>query len=131
MQNVKEKLDALKAEYLATTDRARRNEINDAIARLASENPEEAGQAFSDQLSESVSRLRTERIRDRLGDVADAINWSYIARTYFHKSRGWLYQRLNGNIHNGKVARFTAAEAAILDDALSDLAKRLSSVSIK
>ena len=63
--------------------------------------------------------------------MADALNWSFIARTYFHKSRAWLYQRLNGNRHNGKEARFTASEAAILDDALRDIAEKLLQVAKK
>ena len=118
-------MDALKAEYLETSSRARRDEINAEIAKLANENPEEAGGAFAAQLDESVAELRTTRIRDRLDFVFDAINWAYIARTYFHKSRGWLYQRINGNLNNGAVVRFTAAESAILEDALLDVAKKI------
>ena len=123
-------MDALKAEYLETSSRVRRDEINAELAQIARENPQEAGSAFAAQLDESVAELRTQRIRDMLGPVSEAINWAYVARTYFGKSRGWLYQRLNGNIHNGAVARFSATEAAILEDALWDIAEKIRGVKI-
>ena len=131
MATVKEKMDALRAEYLGTSDRARRDEINAEIAKLNDEYPEEAEAAFWEQLDGDLAEIRTNRIKERLGPISDALNWSFIARTYFHRSRSWLYQRLNGNIHNGKVERFTSAEAAILDNALKDIAEKLKRVAIK
>jgi len=53
---------------------------------------------------------------------------SYIAKTYFGKTKTWLYQRLNGNKVNGKEARFTEEEARQLQAALHDLGQRLSSI---
>ncbi len=72
--------------------------------------------------------LDARRIREKLGNVPEAISMSYIAKNYFGKTKTWLYQRLNGNKVNGKEARFTENEARQLQDALHDLGRRLSSI---
>lgn len=72
--------------------------------------------------------LDSRRIREKLGTVPEAISMSYIAKTYFGKTKTWLYQRLNGNKVNGKEARFTEEEARQLQAALHDLGQRLSSI---
>ena len=72
--------------------------------------------------------LDARRIREKLGTVPEAISMSYIAKTYFGKTKTWLYQRLNGNKVNGKEARFTEEEARQLQAALHDLGQRLSSI---
>lgn len=40
--------------------------------------------------------IREARLRKVIERVYDAVSWSYIAKTYFGKSRSWLNQRLNG-----------------------------------
>ena len=72
--------------------------------------------------------LDAKRIREKLGNVPEAISMSYIAKNYFGKTKTWLYQRLNGNKVNGKEARFTESEARQLQNALHDLGQRLSSI---
>ena len=72
--------------------------------------------------------LDARRIREKLGNVPEAISMSYIAKNYFGKTKTWLYQRLNGNQVNGKEARFTESEARQLQDALHDLGHKLSSI---
>ena len=72
--------------------------------------------------------LDARRIREKLGTVPEAMSMSYIAKTYFGKTKTWLYQRLNGNKVNGKEARFTEEEARQLPAALHDLGQRLSSI---
>jgi len=41
-----------------------------------------------------------------------------------------LYQRINGNVVNGKPAQFTPDEVETLKFALNDLSKRLGSLSV-
>ena len=65
-------------------------------------------------------------VRARLGDVPEAISFSYIAKKYFGKSRGWLMQKVNGNMVNGKKASFTTAESKKFRDALLDISRQLS-----
>ena len=40
-------------------------------------------------------------------DILPIISLLYIAKTYFGKTKEWLYQRVNGNIAKGKPAKFT------------------------
>lgn len=64
-------------------------------------------------------------VRQRLGDAPELLNMSYIATHYFGKSRTWLYQRINGNIVNGKPVFFTKAERKQLQEALHDMGNKL------
>lgn len=66
-----------------------------------------------------------------LGDVANAISLSYIAKAYFGKSKNWLYQRLNGNKVNGKPAQFTEDERKRFAEALRDLSRRINETALK
>ena len=67
----------------------------------------------------------------KLGDIAKAVSLSYIATTYFGKSRSWLYQRLNGHTVNGKKAQFSADEKKQFAIALNDLSIQLHETSLK
>ena len=66
-----------------------------------------------------------------LGEIAKAISLSYIATTYFGKSRSWLYQRLNGHTVNGKQAQFSPDEKKQFALALKDLSIQLHDTSLK
>lgn len=59
--------------------------------------------------------------KEKLDKVLDFASMSYIAEHYFGKSRQWLYQRINGNLINGKPADFTPEELKTLSFALSEL----------
>ena len=66
--------------------------------------------------------------RQLMGDIPDAISFSYIAKKYFGKSRAWLMQKVNGNTVNGKKASFTESEREKFKTALLDISNQLSSV---
>jgi len=66
-----------------------------------------------------------------LGEIAKAVSLSYIATTYFGKSRSWLYQRLNGHTVNGKQAQFSPDEKKQFALALKDLSVQLHDTSLK
>jgi hypothetical protein len=68
---------------------------------------------------------------NKLGDISHAISLSYIANTYFGKSRSWLYQRLNGHKVNGKQAQFSTEEKEKFAFALNDLSRQLKETSLK
>jgi hypothetical protein len=55
---------------------------------------------------------------------------AYIAKNYFHKTRTWLYQRINGNLVNGKPAKFSKKEKEIFNQALKDISNRIGSINI-
>ena len=62
----------------------------------------------------------------RLGSIPEAISFSYIARTYFGKSRAWLMQKINGNVVNGRKTGFTDEESRQFRLALIDISNKLS-----
>lgn len=97
-------------------------ESNDAII--------EAAVQISAGLDDVIGELRTENIKKKLGELPEAISISYIAKKYFGKSRQWLYQRINGNVVNGKEAHFNETEVKQLEMALRDLGAKLSSVAL-
>lgn len=69
-------------------------------------------------------------LREQLKDIMPAVSLAYIAKTYFKKTRQWLYQRINGTLVNGKPARFTPEEIETLNNALKDIGSRLSSINV-
>ena len=69
-------------------------------------------------------------LKKQLGEVSEIVSVSYIARTYFGKTRAWLHQRINGNMVNGKSAQFTGTELQQFQLALKDISKKLGSLSI-
>lgn len=60
-----------------------------------------------------------------LRGVDDYLSLSKIAQDYFGKSRGWLYQRINGATVNSKPAQFTREEQQQLANALMDISKKI------
>lgn len=68
--------------------------------------------------------------RAKLGDLPDALSFSYIAKKYFGKSRGWLMQKVNGNKVNGKMMVFTDEERLMFRKALQDLSEKMSTVAM-
>lgn len=69
-------------------------------------------------------------LKKQLGEVSEIVSLSYIARTYFGKTRAWLYQRINGNMVNGKASKFTDMELKQFHGAIKDISKKLGSLSI-
>ncbi len=70
------------------------------------------------------------KIRQQLEGNLEILPLSYIAKTYFKKSRSWLHQRLNEYNVNGKPAKFTDDEIAIFNNALQDISNKIGSLSI-
>src|SRR5665213_2917566 len=67
-------------------------------------------------------------LKEQLSEVSEIISLSYIAKTYFGKTRNWLYQRINGNMVNGKNSKFTTDELEQFKNALKDVSKKLGSL---
>lgn len=99
-------------------------------AMLASEK-----QTFVDATKKGMDAIKGDlqdiKLALELGDVANAISLSYIAKAYFGKSKTWLYQRLNGNRVNGKPAQFTEEERLRFVEALQDLSRRINETALK
>ena len=93
---------------------------------LSGDELEEGMNQFIDGLDKVLAEGSEMIARARLGDVPEAISFSYIAKKYFGKSRGWLMQKVNGNMVNGKQAAFTEEERKQFRLALKDISKQLS-----
>ncbi len=91
--------------------------------------------AFIENTRKGLGAIKDElqdvKLALELGDVANAISLSYIAKAYFGKSKTWLYQRLNGNKVNGKPAQFTEEERKRFAEALRDLSRRINETALK
>lgn len=106
-----------------------RGSFQELIDQYLSDKTAEETQMIADIMLECVNEdiekadalIRETRLRKVLEKVYDAVSWSYIAKTYFGKSRSWLNQRLNNFLVNGKEAQFTADELSQLQKALLDL----------
>lgn len=110
------------------------DKVKSISARYSSEeNKKEIADFIAGRLKEAdhkIDRLEENAIKLQMQEVADIISLSYLAKRYFNKSRSWLYQRMNGNIVNGKPARFTEDELETLNSALKDISQKLGSLSI-
>jgi len=92
-------------------------------------------------ISNEISKisLRTEEliqeaesilIREQLKEVSEIVSMSYIAKKYFNKKRSWIYQKINGNLKNGKQVKFTDSEIQTFNFALRDISNKIGSIAI-
>ena len=102
----------------------------DHTVQLTADELEEGVMQFDDGMRKAIEEVDKQLFRARLGDVPEAISFSYIAKKYFGKSRGWLMQKVNGNMVNGKQAAFTEDERKQFRAALQDISKQLSAAAL-
>ena len=127
---VKERFNELRSEYIATADEKRKAEIDAQIRELSERSPEEFRQAFLEGAENAIAESREFRVKEAIEPVIPALNLSFIAENYFHKSRSWFSQRLTGATVNGKPARFTSEELDVLAYALKDISKKIADINI-
>lgn len=63
-------------------------------------------------------------VRQVLDDIYEEVNWAYLAKNYFGKSRSWLYHKFNG-MNNGKDDDFSDIDRDKLRASLKDIAIRV------
>lgn len=103
-----------------------------AEAFALAETPEERSEAGAYLATVIGKRKRPDiDVREILGDGAEAINLSYIAKHYFNKDRTWLYQRMNHALVNGKPAAFSEAELKRLSDSFEELSNKFHQISVQ
>lgn len=76
------------------------------------------------EIMEADVMVATGNVRKTLSDVYEDINWAYLAKNYFGKSRSWLYHKFSG-MNNGKPDDFSDVDREKLKGALYDIADRL------
>ena len=99
-------------------------------ACLTADEFEEGVNQFDDGMRRIIADADEMIFRAKLGDLPNALSFSYIAQKYFGKSRGWLMQKVNGNKVNGKTAAFTEDERRQFREALQDLSRKMSAVAM-
>jgi hypothetical protein len=119
---MKAKIEALKEKYLRARNDDELDTIRDEMRQLCDADAGAVGEAAL----ESIKETNAELLRKKLNDVLPIVSVSYLAKTYFHKSPQWFYQRLNGNAVNGKPAKFTTEELKVLQGALQDISGKIS-----
>lgn len=121
----------------ADTEEAKRMHkarFNAFIKSLPPSDRQEFAKEFINGANQSVAEAKrlveiVER-KKKLEKILKFVSMAYIAEHYFGKTRNWLYQRINGNIVNGKPADFTPDEIKTLSLALSELGEELKNSSM-
>ncbi|MDO5656059.1 MAG: DUF5053 domain-containing protein [Flavobacteriaceae bacterium] len=54
------------------------------------------------------------KIKSIAWDILTDITWANISKTYFGRSRGWIYQKMNGIDGNGNQTEFSDYEKITL-----------------
>ena len=126
---MKDEIRKLKDAFCNATTDSERAIIDDKIRELINQDADEFSIAMVDAAKETSERVNALAIKQKMKDVIPAISLVYIAKTYFNKTDAWLYQRINGNIVNGKPATFTEKELSTMRFALQDLSHKLGSLS--
>lgn len=130
MENLSEKIKELKS-CIGKTDEASRNRFDALLSELQSHSDDADVQAaLSTLMSEGIEETKQEidTLRCQIENEYEILPLSYIAKHYFHKSRAWLYQRLNGLEVKGHTYALNEEQKATFNLACQDISKRIGSV---
>ena len=130
MENLRTKINELKS-CIGKTDEARRNRFDALLSALQSHSDDADVQAaLSTLMSEGIEETKQEidTLRCQIENEYEILPLSYIAKHYFHKSRAWLYQRLNGLEVKGRTYALNDEQKKIFNLACQDISKRIGSV---
>ena len=124
-----ERVKNLRDQFVIATDEEK-EKIKIELDKLQDEDADAFAEAMVECMKETNRNLSNFLMREQLNDILPYISVSAIAKNYFGKSKEWFYQKMNGNIVNGKPAKFTEEEIKNLNFALQDISKKIGSVSI-
>jgi hypothetical protein len=122
----KEKFESLKELELKTRSGKELEKIQLEFEKLAKEDPAGFEDAFIESARRTLRDARQLRIKEQLREVSQIVSMSYIAKTYFNKTRSWMSQRINELEVNGKPAQFTPEEIEVLNTAFKDISRKIS-----
>lgn len=123
--NTKEKFENLKSQELKARSNKDLNRINMEFEALAENDPEGFQRAFMESARQTLSDAKSLRIKEQMQEISKVVSMSYIASTYFNKTKSWLSQRINELNVNGKPAKFTEDEINTLNAAFQDISKKI------
>ncbi|MDR0833266.1 MAG: DUF5053 domain-containing protein [Candidatus Symbiothrix sp.] len=125
-----EKINQLKEAFCNAKSDKERDVIDIQMKELINQDSEKFSEAMVASAKETAEKATQLVMKQKMKEVIPAISMVYIAKTYFNKTDSWLYQRINGNIVNGKPASFSTKELDTMKFALSDLSNKLGSLSV-
>ena len=131
--SARDEIENLKREFISlNTEEEKKNfdlKFQNHIDSKSKEEKEEFAVAFADSAKEDAKRIKNfcneVTIRMKLEEILNIVSMSYISRVYFHKSKSWFSQKLNGNIKNGNPSTFTESELKALSSALEDISEKI------
>ena len=118
-EEFKKKSDYIRATF---TSKEEQMQVDDFIASVFNE--------ISSRTENLIKEAESLLIREQLKEVSEIVSMSYVAKKYFNKDRSWIYQKINGNLKNGKFVKFTDSEIGTFNFALQDISKKIGSVAI-
>lgn len=131
-EQINQELEALKSKFMLIDTDEERKVFRDEVEAFANSKSDEEKQLISEAFIKGANeacaradKLIDDVLRNKLDSIYESLSWSYIARTYFNKSRAWLSQRINGLMIHGKEAQFTHEEKQTLLQALRDISGRI------
>jgi hypothetical protein len=86
---------------------------------------------LDEQLPQTATTLKEIDLTIELAEISQYISLSAVAKSYFGKSKEWLYQRVKGYKVNGKPASFNANERQTLSQALKDISRKVYQTSLR
>lgn len=127
---MKEKIEILRNRYREATTKKELEAIEREMEALSLEDNDAFSTAMVELAKETADDAEELILREQLKEIVPIVSLAYIAKTYFNKTRQWLYQRLNGSNVNGKPAKFTPQEIETLNRALKEIGHKLSSIHV-
>lgn len=125
-----EKFEELKRRDIAAKSDKERRLIDKEFEILANTDPKGFEAAFMVSAKKTLQDVKQLKIKEQLSEINQFVSMSYIAKTYFNKTKSWISQRINGNEVNGKPAQFTSEEIDTLNAAFADLSKKLGAFNV-
>lgn len=92
--------------------------------RVTNQPPLRGGAQKERNMAQVATIQQRATVRQVLADVYEEVNWAYLAKNYFGKSRSWLYHKFSGR-NNGVEDDFNDVDRERLKSALNDIAMRL------
>ena len=131
IMNVEKKIIELKS-VIGKTDEESRKRFSDLLEELKNNSDKALKAEVEKLITEGLKETKEEinSLRQQIGEDYDILPLSYIAENYFHKSKAWLYQRLNGYKIKGHTYTLSQEQKMIFNEALQDIAKRIGSLSL-
>lgn len=127
---MKERVLALKNRHINATTQEEKDAVYLEMKKLQDEDADAWAWAMVENLKETNNEARAFIVKNQLEEILPIISAAYIAKNYFGKSKEWFYQKMNGNIVNGKPAQFSKEEIETLNLALQDISLKIGSIRV-